>query len=133
MEERMFQRDPNTWMIQSALLIAREESLRPFADQRTQTYLDTRIGQLHKALDRRSHIPRETLSSAYHLVANLATAYEEAYDSEDKSAALYRAVLRDLRDELEAAVKQAAQRERTCPFFGDDESDSSPPESDEEP
>src|SRR5215213_3774561 len=107
----MLSRDKNTWMLQSTVLIAREESSRDYADRRTQSYLQTRVVELHKALDRHVDISRGTLLSAYHLVSNLATAYEEGYDTEDKCGALYRAVLRDLRDELEAAVKQAAH----CP------------------
>jgi hypothetical protein len=108
----MYEKDRNTWMIQATILIVQEESLRSYADRRTKNYLQERIISLHKVLDTKCHIASEVLKSAHHLISHIASANEEAYDVDDKGAALYRAVLRDLRDELETAIEHAGRAEK---------------------
>src|SRR5688572_12210044 len=100
----MYKKDKNTWMIQATILIVRDESLRSYADHRTRNYLQERIISFHKVLGKKGQISIEGLKSAHHLISHIASAHEEAYDMDDKGGALYRAVLRDLRDELEMAV-----------------------------
>jgi hypothetical protein len=108
----MYTKDKNTWMIQATILIVREESQRTYTDQRTKYYLQGRIIQLHEVLDEKGYIPSEVLKSAHHLISHVTSAHEEAYDMDDKGGALYRAVLRDLRDELEVAVEHAGRAEK---------------------
>lgn len=60
---------------------------------------------LYDLLERRDEIGTDHLKSAHNLISNLAAAYDESYDADDRSGALYRAVLRDLRDELETVIQ----------------------------
>jgi hypothetical protein len=108
----MYNKDRNTWMIQATILIVREESMRSYADHRTKYYLQGRIIQLHEVLDEKGYIPSEVLKSAHHLISHITSAHEEAYDMDDKGGALYQAVLRDLRDELETAIEHAGRTEK---------------------
>ncbi len=93
------------FMIKSVVLFARDESEMPHATERSRNYLVARIARFHDLLERRDEIGPDDLKSAYNLISNISAAYDESYDHDHRGTALYRAVLRDLKDELDAAIQ----------------------------
>ena len=93
------------FMIKATILFARDETEMPYASERVQNYLGSRITSFHDLLHQRDEIGLEHLRSAHNLISNLAAAHDEVYTN-DKGTALHRAILRDLRDELEAAISK---------------------------
>jgi hypothetical protein len=92
------------FLIKATVLFARDETEMTYASERVQNYLGTRIASFHELLQSRNEICVEHLRSAHNLVVNLAAAHDEVCDRDDRGRALHRAILRDTRDELEAAI-----------------------------